>query len=388
MKYVKLTCFFCYTLANGRICTGKNKSKHDVKLSQHTTQTSKRRKGKIEKMKTIFYFAAIVAICIIVFSSCDSADKVIRSEVKATNSLCPLAMGNGLIMTSVYYDEKNVTFNIQSYDSIHPFNQGLVTNTMKRKFINELKEKSNEDENFNRFINALEELNVRIIYHYYTSDSKMDVIIGPFEFQSETEPLSVVPIDLGLPSGILWAKYNLGASSCEEPGDYFFWGDTKPCENGSRYKYVNEFYYEGGGESQYLKYVTDKDEGIVDGKTTLDLSDDAASVMLGELWSIPTVSDIEELLKYCIWKETEKNGIDGIEFTGPNGNSLFFPSFDGCYAPSYNLLLGFTSYWTQSLSSNDRLAMALQIKQTSNGTEVELDWEYRTSGCFIRPVKH
>ena len=61
--------------------------------------------------------------------------------------------------------------------------------------------------------------------------------------QSGCKTPSVTSIDLGLPSGCLWAESNLGASSCEEAGYYFFWGDTNPCKKGSRYKYVNDDFY-------------------------------------------------------------------------------------------------------------------------------------------------
>lgn len=210
--------------------------------------------------------------------------------------------------------------------------------------------------------------------------------------QSNSNKYDITPIDLGLPSGRQWAECNLGASSAEEAGDYFFWGDTQPCKHGSRYKYVTDNFYDGGGESKYLKYVNDSELGDVDSKAILDKQDDAASVMLGDTWVIPSVADIEELLTCCTWVEMTKNGVDGMLCTGPNGNSLFFPDL-GHHADVFGILImPGTWYWTNSLSMDswfdDRFAYAMSINHTSEGTKIELDSEYRTSGAFIRPVKH
>ena len=73
--------------------------------------------------------------------------------------------------------------------------------------------------------------------------------------QSNHKMQSAVTIDLGLPSGCLWAESNLGASSSEEAGYYFFWGDIAPCKKDARYKYVSDGFYTRGGVSQYLKYI-------------------------------------------------------------------------------------------------------------------------------------
>ena len=200
---------------------------------------------------------------------------------------------------------------------------------------------------------------------------------------------NVVPIDLGLPSGCLWSEMNLGALSCEKSGSFFYWGVAEPCKKGGRYKYGKDYYYTGGGKTKYLKYVTNKEYGTVDGKTNLEPEDDAAAVMLGDLWSIPSLSDFEELLEYCSWKETYRNNVQGIEFVGPNGNSIFFP-VTGHFDDSYGLLIGDSSYWSKSLDTEDGNdnAYALIIKQVAEGLEVSIDFNYRTDGGLIRPVKH
>lgn len=203
---------------------------------------------------------------------------------------------------------------------------------------------------------------------------------------------SATAIDLGLPSGCLWAESNLGASSCEEAGYYFFWGDTDPCKKDSRYKYVTDGYYARGGMEQYLKYITDSEYGIVDGKIILELQDDAASTMLGDSWSIPSVEDFNELLTYCTWQDYVRNGVEGVLFVGPNGNSIFFPDL-GHHADVFGMLIMLgTSFWTNSLSTDnsfdDRFAFAMGIQHTDKGTKVNIVSEYRAMGYSIRPVKH
>lgn len=206
--------------------------------------------------------------------------------------------------------------------------------------------------------------------------------------------LSVATVDLGLPSGILWAESNLGASSSEEAGDYFFWADTNPCEIGSRYKYVTDGYYTGEGDSKYLKYVTDSENGTVDGKTVMESEDDAANTMLGAAWSVPTVEDFNELLTYCTWKDAVKNGVEGVEFVGPNGNSIFFPNPGWlCVRQDDVYVMPDSWYWSNSLSSDkdlpsDIFAFAMKIGGASSGTEVTIASEYRTLGGSIRPVRH
>ena len=210
--------------------------------------------------------------------------------------------------------------------------------------------------------------------------------------QSNHKMQSAVTIDLGLPSGCLWAESNLGASSSEEAGYYFFWGDIAPCKKDARYKYVSDGFYTRGGVSQYLKYITDSEWGIVDGKIIMESQDDAANTMLGDSWSIPSVEDFNELLTYCTWQDYVRNGVEGILFVGPNGNSIFFPDL-GHHADVFGMLImSGTSFWTNSLSTDnsfdDRFAFAMAIQHTYKGTEVEIVSEYRTMGYSIRPVKH
>ena len=124
----------------------------------------------------------------------------------------------------------------------------------------------------------------------------------------------VESVDLGLPSGTIWAACNLGASSPEEYGNYYAWGETEQKDD---YDWDN---YKFGDRDNLTKY------NKKDGKTILDLEDDATNVVLGGEWHIPTIKQIKELFDNTTNEESELNDVKGRLFTSKiNGNTLFFP---------------------------------------------------------------
>ena len=88
-------------------------------------------------------------------------------------------------------------------------------------------------------------------------------------------------VDLGLPSGTLWATCNIGASKPEDFGNYFAWGETTGYDEGKRefddehYKFLKKKWGLLGSKWIYTKYCSDKEYGIVDNKRFLDDEDDA-----------------------------------------------------------------------------------------------------------------
>ncbi len=110
-------------------------------------------------------------------------------------------------------------------------------------------------------------------------------------------------IDLGLPSGILWADRNIGADAPEDYGDYFRFGETKPFTENSP------------------SYIYDKIEGDIAGTDK-----DAATVILGEQFRMPTLKQVKELVTECSSEWTTLGGVNGFKVTGPNGNSIFLPA--------------------------------------------------------------
>lgn len=134
-------------------------------------------------------------------------------------------------------------------------------------------------------------------------------------------------VDLGLPSGTLWATCNVGAHSPEEYGDYFAWGETAPKEvyEWSTYKWISS----DNNDFGFTKYCTNRSDGFngfVDNKTELELEDDAAYVNWGKNCRIPSLEQIKELINSCSWQRTTLNGVNGQLVTGPNGNTMFLPA--------------------------------------------------------------
>ncbi len=191
-------------------------------------------------------------------------------------------------------------------------------------------------------------------------------------------------IDLGLPSGTLWATCNVGANNPEDYGDYFAWGETEPKSDYSwnTYKY-------GSQSDELTKYCTDSDygkNGFTDNKTVLAPEDDAATVNWGGDWRMPTIAEQKELLYECHWKWTDNynnTGISGCIVTGKNARSIFFPAtgYNGGMTSDLALLNG---YWSSSLSEDDPHHSACYIRFNSNYYE----WYryYRCDGHSVRAV--
>ena len=163
-------------------------------------------------------------------------------------------------------------------------------------------------------------------------------------------------VDLGLPSGTIWATRNVGASSPEDYGDYFAWGETTPKEvyNWDTYKWYQEYQdADGNWHSGYTKYCTKSDyglDGFVDNKTELDPSDDAACAHYPG-GRMPSNEQIQELCDNCTWKWTQRNGVYGQLVTGPNGSTMFLPAAGDRSSDS---LIGAGScgrYWSRTLYS-------------------------------------
>ena len=187
-------------------------------------------------------------------------------------------------------------------------------------------------------------------------------------------------VDLGLPSGTLWATCNVGASAPEEYGDYFAWGETEPKEvyDWSTYKWCN------GSYNTLTKYCTKSSYGTVDNKTELDPEDDAAYVNWGENWRMPTYDQQTELRTECIWTWTTQNGVNGRLVTGPNGNSLFMPAAGYRFGSSLSIAGSRGLYWSRTLYSSSPYH-ACSMDFGSGG----VNWDYygRHDGFAVRAVR-
>ncbi len=166
-------------------------------------------------------------------------------------------------------------------------------------------------------------------------------------FTAEFEEFNIYYVDLGLPSGTLWAEVNVGAINPYDYGDYFAWGETAAKSN---YNWVT--YAHGSGTSALTKYCTNSSYGTVDNKTTLEAADDAATAILGNIARPPTADEWRELIDNTTSVSTTQNGIQGMLFTGPNGNSIFLPAAGYKNGTGTSNIGSYGYYWTASLNSS------------------------------------
>ena len=201
-------------------------------------------------------------------------------------------------------------------------------------------------------------------------------------------------VDLGLPSGTLWATRNVGASSPEDYGDYFAWGETRGYKTGKRIFYWNSYEWCNDDEAKLTKYCNNSKKGnkhFIDKKTELDLEDDAAYVNWGREWRIPTIEQIQELKEKCSWSWTTYKGVKGYLVRGKSGKSIFFPAAGWRDISSFVDIHSYGYYWSRSLltfsiytnSFDPRFSHFLFL--ASN--EVSEGNMYRYGGLSIRPVR-
>lgn len=172
-------------------------------------------------------------------------------------------------------------------------------------------------------------------------------------------------VDLGLPSGILWAKYNVGATSPEEYGEYYAWGET---EEKSIYSMSNYNLYDLNIDISNTSY-------------------DVATKKWGKGARIPTLNDFKELLSSCSWYDSYYNGIRGYYAEGPNGNKIFFP-FTGFKMNTFTIHRNYAGCFWSSTPNGD-LAYILECF-SEEGID-DKDYFYcsvdKDYGITLRPVK-
>ena len=194
-------------------------------------------------------------------------------------------------------------------------------------------------------------------------------------------------VDLGLPSGLKWAKCNVGAEKETDYGYYFQWGEI---ENHGNYSYRWTHYKHCNNTSYALtKYCNDSSCGIVDNKFTLDPEDDAARANMGGDWRMPTRSDLQELLENTEneWVEDfNSTGVNGRKFTSRTGKNkyIFIPASG--YRTGYQWFGAgyFSEIWTSSLyTSNIYTACVLDFDSYSISVDEIGD---RFCGLVVRGV--
>ena len=190
-------------------------------------------------------------------------------------------------------------------------------------------------------------------------------------------------VDLGLPSGTLWATCNVGANAPEEYGDYFAWGETQPKEiyDWSTYQYCM------GSSNTFTKYCNYPNmgyNGYIDTLTILESGDDAATANWGNGWFTPTMPQWIEMYQNTTRIWMTKNGVNGCLFTASNGNSIFLPAAGNRIEDASNEVGSSGTYWSSWLGP--------EYPNTALDCFLDTDTCYvrlfnRSCGLTVRPVR-
>ena len=175
-------------------------------------------------------------------------------------------------------------------------------------------------------------------------------------------------VDLGLPSGTKWAKYNIGATSETDYGDYFAWGATSPYRLNGSTPIDNTSNY----ASSYANTI----------QHDLYPNEDAATVKWGKGWKMPTKAQFDELLANTTDDWTAINGIIGCKFTASNGNYIFFPAAGYVSGGSLDNRGSGGFYWSRSFGSS---SSAWILYFYSSGGNVSTSGRY--NGFSVRAVR-
>ena len=158
-------------------------------------------------------------------------------------------------------------------------------------------------------------------------------------------------VDLGLPSGLKWAKYNVGAESETDYGDYFMWGSTK-ANTPDECTWANAPF--NGGNTSYNANAFNQVKNTACPNGILAKEYDAAAQIMGGDWRMPTQDDIQELIDNTTSEWTTINGVNGRKFTSKiNGNTIFIPTAGSCNGGSVNHVGDSGSVWSSSLYASD-----------------------------------
>ena len=209
-----------------------------------------------------------------------------------------------------------------------------------------------------------------------------------------------IPVNLGLPSGTLWANMNVGATIPNEYGDYYAWGEVfSKRYYGSKSTY-SHFEYNPYRFSKYNYY--NFPNSVVDNLLALQAVDDIATQRYGNDWRMPTADEFKELKEKCRFWKGVLNGTKGffvvnkdltinsdtlfLPFTGymDNGNFRYFPATDGYYWTS--TLVGEEVYDSDSLKIIDKDNRLAESAKCFVLKDTILMYKNRTIGCVIRPV--
>ena len=224
-----------------------------------------------------------------------------------------------------------------------------------------------------------------------TVERNVRVSMPALEFIPEG-PAVPEAVDLGLPSGIKWASFNLGATKPEEYGGYYQWGGLEDVTDTGIYLNWDNCPYHTGSDmfTGWTKYIPSYQSsywsgaGSPDNKTVLDPEDDVVRVKLGGSWRMPTKEEFDELRSICTSEWVTMNGVPGLKFTSnKNGNSIFLPAA-GYRGNDYLDSAGsYGHYWSSSLYAG--YPSYAYLMYFGSGY-VNTNSYYRYYGRSVRPV--
>ena len=187
-------------------------------------------------------------------------------------------------------------------------------------------------------------------------------------------------VDLGLPSGLKWATCNVGASSPEDYGDYFAWGETSPKAEYSWDTYLHLNDIDGDG-------WCDNGEATINSDISGNAQYDAATANWGGSWRMPTKDEMQELVDHCEWEWTQVNGVGGLKVIGPNGSCIFLPAAGRRVGTSLSNGYFYGYYWSSmpdDYVNYDDTAFSLYFN-LDNGYEY-VGILNRFNGLTVRPI--
>jgi uncharacterized protein (TIGR02145 family) len=193
--------------------------------------------------------------------------------------------------------------------------------------------------------------------------SNTSVIEEYDEAKMATSAANATAVDLGLPSGIKWATYNVGAISPEDCGYYYAWGETTTKDN----------YTRGSSKTRGQKMGDD-----ISGNEKYD----AATVNWGKEWRMPTHAEFKELVKYCSWTWKKHKGVWGYEVKSKqNDNSISLPAAGYCQKNMKHEegLVG--SYWSSTFDGINRAYLLYFNESDPDASRLG-----RYDGFSVRPV--
>lgn len=240
-------------------------------------------------------------------------------------------------------------------------------------------------------------------YAYYSNDSERTVELTPYIQYSgedvETGRKSIYPvkhveydhtcpdnnhphmIDLGLPSGTLWACCNVGASTPEQYGNYYRWGETQPYTEEDTWESYQLWHDDNGNGRSEIG------ECSYSGDNIAGSGYDAATANWGAPWQMATNEQFKELDKYCKGTYTTQNGVNGLLYVSSNGGSIFLPAAGYAYYTRGSALcdVGVRGcYWTDYAGKGDFTIFFTFAQNVSGGTTMTT---HRVDGYSIRPVR-